>query len=166
VVSLQNETDLQSAFRHLMEKVSCPYGAFKLDNSDCIFLHIWETKRKIGGSDFGDNTKHGWSGAEIVEEDEEKAFVTNLDENAEIVSDLWNQVRDEEEEEEDDGFGPVASVEAKKKKKKGGQVKEGETLNFRLVMKMSGEACSSKTLNCAPVVYYEKSRFENEVLRK
>ena len=34
-----------------------------------------------------------------------------------------------------------------------------ETLNFQLLLKMSGDACTSKTLNCAPVIHYEKSKF-------
>ena len=33
-----------------------------------------------------------------------------------------------------------------------------ESLNFQLLMKMSGEACTTKTINCAPVIHYEKSK--------
>ena len=32
-------------------------------------------------------------------------------------------------------------------------------MNFQLLLKMSGDACTSKTLNCAPVIHYEKSEF-------
>jgi len=142
LVSLQTEQDLQVALRHWMEKVSCPYGAFKMERSDLLFLHVWESKRK--------SARAGWAEESVQQEDVEQAFVANLPEDAEIVSDLWRSIK--EEEEEDDGFG---SLEQKKKKK---TIDEGEVLNFRLKMKMSGEAFSSKTLNCAPVLYYEKSK--------
>ncbi len=33
-----------------------------------------------------------------------------------------------------------------------------DVMTFQLLMKMSGEACTSKTLNCAPVVHYEKRK--------
>ena len=32
----------------------------------------------------------------------------------------------------------------------------GETMNFKLLMKLSGDACTTKTRNCAPVIHYEK----------
>jgi hypothetical protein len=30
-------------------------------------------------------------------------------------------------------------------------------MDFRLLMKMSGDACTSKTVNCAPVINFENS---------
>ena len=47
LVSLQTESDLQVAFKHLIEKVSCPYGTFRLEDSDVFFIHVWETKRRV-----------------------------------------------------------------------------------------------------------------------
>jgi hypothetical protein len=32
-----------------------------------------------------------------------------------------------------------------------------DTMNFQLLLKMTGDACTTKTLNCAPIVHYEKS---------
>ena len=80
--------------------------------------------------------------------------MTNIDKDASVVRDLWRFVK-EEGEDEDDGFGPAGATKPKKK------AVERETLNFKLMMKMSGEACTSKTLNCAPVVHYEKSGSNN-----
>ena len=41
-----------------------------------------------------------------------------------------------------------------------------ETMNFQLLLKMSGDACTSKTLNCAPVIHYEKSKSDVEQLKE
>ena len=61
----------------------------------------------------------GWAGADIFDEDEEQCQVTNLDPEAEVVSDLWRFVRAEgEDEDEDDGFGPKDAVDRSKIKKK------------------------------------------------
>ena len=38
-----------------------------------------------------------------------------------------------------------------------GPVKERDVMDFRLMMKMSGNACTSKTVNCAPVINFENS---------
>ena len=46
---------------------------------------------------------------------------------------------------------------AKSKSSKGGPVKERDVMDFRLMMKMSGNACTSKTVNCAPVINFENS---------
>ncbi len=78
-----------------------------------------------------------------------------------MISDLWRFVKSKDDDDEDDGFGPKGAAPKRKTK-----VEEKETLNFKLFMKMSGEACSSKTLNCAPVVYYEKSKFPAPKNRK
>ncbi len=60
----------------------------------------------------------GWASADIFDEDEEQCHVTNLDEEAEVVSDLWRFVKAEgEDDEEDDGFGPK-EVDPKKKKRR------------------------------------------------
>ena len=64
------------------------------------------------------------------------------------IADLWKLIEDEDE--EDDGFGVPANLKKKK------VVKKKETMDFSLFMKMSGDACTSKTRNCAPVIHYEK----------
>ena len=70
------------------------------------------------------------------------------------INELWGLIK-QKEEEEDDGFGPTIDSGKNKAKKNTNPIKE-ETMNFRLHMKMSGDACTSRTLNCAPVVHYEK----------
>ena len=71
------------------------------------------------------------------------------------VHDLWNLIQTETE--EDDGFG-IPSDSAKKKNKKSKKISTttDQTMNFKVLMKMSGDACTTKTRNCAPVIHYEK----------
>ena len=65
----------------------------------------------------------------------------------------------QEPEEEDDGYGvPEAAAEEKKPKRPKDMIVKRQSMNFRLRMKMSGDACTSKTLNCAPVIHYEKRK--------
>ena len=45
-----NERDIVSWIRHTIEKVSCPYGTFKMDRSDVFFLHTFApVKRSATG---------------------------------------------------------------------------------------------------------------------
>ena len=174
VTCAQNETEISNAFKHLIEKVSCPYGTFQLEKSDVFFIHTFVPKHKA-------NT--GWVAGDQFEEDDtydEDCIVTSLDalsldesqheasndddsddEDCEDISrtksinELWQLIKQEEE--EDDGFGLPQDGAKNKSKKKVNVIKE-ETMNFRLLMKMSGDACTSRTLNCAPVVHYEKKK--------
>ena len=175
ITCAQNETEMSSAFKHLIEKVSCPYGTFQLENSDVFFIHTFVSTHKP-------NT--GWVSGDQFDEDDsydEDCIVTNLhdltlddsikgasenesdneDEQIDVsrtksVDELWRLLK--EDEEEDDGFGiPNAGAVDKKPKKKKPIIKQ-QTMNFRLLMKMSGDACTSRTLNCAPVVHYEKKK--------
>ena len=112
----------------------------------------------------------GWTANELFKEEYvEECSVSNIDSldpestNKEIaetftIDDLWTFIEDAEE--EDDGFG-VASVSGGKKKKKA--VIKRQTMDFKLFMKMSGDACTSKTRNCAPVIHYEKVNQEKVV---
>ena len=170
VTCAQNETEISNAFKHLIEKVSCPYGTFQLENSDVFFIHTFVPKPKS-------NT--GWVAGEQFEEEDaydEDCIVTNLEALAiddapndddsddedpvdtsrtKSINELWKLKKQEEE--EDDGFG-FAADSAKNKSKKKIDVTREETMDFRLLMKMSGDACTSRTLNCAPVVHYEKKK--------
>ena len=165
---------MANSFKHLIEKVSCPYGTFQLENSDVFFIHTFVSNQKP-------NT--GWVAGDQFDEDDsydEDCIVTNLEDlaidinpNSEDHSDnddsldrdlsrikpvdeLWSLIK--EDEEEDDGFGiPNHDANDKKTKKKPKIVKQ-PTMNFKLLMKMSGDACTSRTLNCAPVVHYEKKK--------
>ena len=174
ITCAQNETEMANSFKHLIEKVSCPYGTFQLENSDVFFIHTFVSNQKP-------NT--GWVAGDQFDEDDsydEDCIVTNLEDlaidinpNSEDHSDnddssdrdlsrikpvdeLWSLIK--EDEEEDDGFGiPNHDANDKKTKKKPKIVKQ-QTMNFKLLMKMSGDACTSRTLNCAPVVHYEKKK--------
>lgn len=150
--SCATEKDIISWIRHAIEKVSCPYGSFKLDKSNVLFLHSFAPAQKKAT---------GWISTDMFKEEyTEECKVTNLESldpsltPAEIaeqftVNDLWSLILHEED--EDDGFG---IADPKKKQKK--TIKKGQTLNFKLLMKMSGDACTTKTRNCAPVIHYEK----------
>jgi hypothetical protein len=174
VTCAQNEAEISNAFKHLIEKVSCPYGTFQLEQSDVFYIHTFVTNHKP-------NT--GWVAGEQFEEDDsydEDCIVTNLDDlnidekiketsddsededeqvdisRTKSVEELWSLIK--EDEEEDDGFGLPNSSGNDKKLKKKSHVAKQETMNFKLLMKMSGDACTSRTLNCAPVVHYEKKK--------
>ena len=151
-----NEQDILNLLRHTIEKVSSPYGCFRLDNSSVFFLHNF-SRVPISNK--------GWAATEAFKDEyEEECNVTNLEaldesmdpnELAEqfTIDDLWQLIK--EEEEEDDGFGVPNGMKAKATKSK---VVKKETMNFKLYMKMSGEACTTRTQNCAPVIHYEKSK--------
>merc|ERR1719350_1717786 len=50
------------------------------------------------------------------------------------------------------------TMQMTKRQKKKPKIVKQPTMNFKLLMKMSGDACTSRTLNCAPVVHYEKKK--------
>ena len=152
LLSSTSEREIISWIQHTIEKVSCPYGSFRLQNSDVFFLHSFEPVMK-------GNT--GWTATESFKQEfTEECHVSNIDSidpemsNEEIaetytIVDLWKCVEDEDD--FDDGFG---TADAKKKQKR--VVKKKQTMDFSLLMKMSGDACTSRTRNCAPVIHYEK----------
>lgn len=148
----QTDQDIANGFKHLVEKVSSPYGTFRLEKSDVFFLHTFAPANK---------PSNGWTTESFKEGYTEECKVSNLnelDESGQLdeeqlsskytVDDMWKLIKDDED--EDDGFG-VAGMKKKKK-----PVVKRETLDFRLYLKVSGEACTTKTLNCAPVIYYER----------
>ena len=174
ITCAQNEIEISNSFKHLIEKVSCPYGTFQLEGSDVFFIHTFVTNPKS-------NT--GWVAGDQFDEDDtydEDCIVTNLDSltiddikvasnegdsddeelidisRSKPVDELWKLLK--EEEEEDDGFGLPGGNSINKKNKKKPVVVKKQTMNFNLLMKMSGDACTSRTLNCAPVVHYEKKK--------
>ena len=69
VTCAQNETEISNAFKHLIEKVSCPYGTFQLENSDVFFIHTFVPKPKS-------NT--GWVAGEQFEEEESVVRVAEV----------------------------------------------------------------------------------------
>ena len=74
VTCAQTEAEISNAFKHLIEKVSCPYGTFQLEQSDVFFIHTFVSNHKP-------NT--GWVAGDQFEEDDsydEDCIVTNLDE--------------------------------------------------------------------------------------
>ncbi|XP_040573632.1 ufm1-specific protease 2 [Lepeophtheirus salmonis] len=145
-----DEEDITKNFRHLLNKVTCPYGCFRLDNSDVLFLHLW----KEGSS----KSLQGWSVKSSdffakEEEDEEQCLVTNVSEyRTRNVTDLWDFVQAKEDDnDDDDDFIPVGHI-LKKKKKKPTVVPPGEFMNFKVLLNMSGEAYTLTTYNCSPMV--------------
>lgn len=157
--------DIANAFQHVIEKVASPYGSFQMEDSNLHFLHTLEAKS---------NASTGWVTSGTEEFNKEASFVegcvvTNLDDlglkghippevdilKAVPIDNLWKAQKDPQEEEEEDGFG-VPGAPAEKPKRPADVIIKRQSMNFRLRMKMSGDACTSKTLNCAPVIHYEK----------
>ena len=150
LLSSVSERDIVNWIRHTIEKVSSPYGTFHLKKSNVFYLHTFAPVKR---------SATGWVANDLFKDDfVEECDVSNIESidpeltNKEVaekytIADLWKVIEDEEE--EDDGFG-VANVKKKK------IIKKKETMDFSLLMKMSGDACTSKTRNCAPVIHYEK----------
>lgn len=161
--SMLTGPDISNAFQHIIEKVASPYGTFQMEDTNLHFLHTLEAKS---------NASAGWvtSGTEDFKQEVsfvEDTVVTNIEDlglaglippevdivKAVPIDNLWKAQM--EPEEEDDGYG-VPEAEEKKPKRPKDMIVKRQSMNFRLRMKMSGDACTSKTLNCAPVIHYEK----------
>ncbi|QQP38567.1 Uncharacterized protein FKW44_019174 [Caligus rogercresseyi] len=166
IMCTADEEDITNSFRHLINKVTCPYGSFRLTNSNVLFLHYWrngvlstDQGWTVNSSDFFSTEEDG---------EEEGVKVTNVkDVESKEVTELWKYVQNQEgadfeESDGDDGdeYIPEA-LKAKAKKKKNAKketagnskpVKEEEFMNFKLMLNMSGEAYTLKTYNCSPIV--------------
>ena len=157
-----DERDILSWIRHTIEKAASPYGTFRLDKSDVFFLHTFAPAQR---------GKTGWTATDLFKEEYvEECNVSNIESldpalsNKEIadtytIDDLWSLVKSDEDD-QDDGFG---IVDPKKKTQKKKVIKKEQTMNFQMYMKMSGDACTSRTRNCAPVIHYEK--FKGKVVK-
>jgi len=130
-----NASEVSNAFRHLIEKVSCPYGNFVLEGGQVIFLHKFMERRP----------SRGWTGT-MEQTDEEDCVLVGLEDKNVKVEELWEYTQVEEE---DDGWGG-----AKDKKKK--KVEPRDRMEFSLMWNFNNPACTSRTIGCAPIVHREK----------
>lgn len=132
-----SDVEMGAAFRHLIEKVSCPYGSFVMEGEQLIFLHKFLTKEPV----------RGWTkGDESADKEEEDCLIVGLEEDSSSlnVEDLWQFTQQEEE---DDWGG-----KSNQKKK----VQPKDRLEFKLVWNYSNPACSSRTIGCAPIIHREE----------
>ena len=122
-----------NAFRHLIEKVSCPYGSFKLEGDRLVFLHKFIEK----------SPGRGWTST-VEQKEEEDCLIAGLEDPDAKVGDLWVWT---EQEEENDGFGGSS---------KKAEVKPKDVLEFQFSWNYTNPACSSRTIGCAPILHREK----------
>ncbi|XP_023346565.1 ufm1-specific protease 2 [Eurytemora carolleeae] len=129
--------EIAIGFKHLIEKVTCPYGSYVLDGEQVIFLHRFIEK--------GLGT--GWANqaGQLTQEDEEDCEIVGPVGEDSVVDDLWQFTQTPEE---DDGFGS-GSVKRKKVERK-------DRLEFNLLWNLTNPACTSRTIGCAPIIHYEK----------
>jgi len=132
----QTEGELANNFRHLIEKVSCPYGSFLLTGSKVLFLHKFV--EPAPGS--------GWTAGQ-VEEDKEECIIVGVEDQETPVDKLWEFLEDEEE---DDGWGTPGTKTKKK------SVIKSDRLEFEVLWNYCNPACTSRTIGCAPLIHYEK----------
>jgi len=126
--------EIALASKHLIEKVTCPYGTYVMEGGKVIILHKFMEKA-LGT---------GWTSTTGYQEEEEDCqIVGDLAENS-CVEDLWQLTQ---EEEEDDGYG------AKPKKEK--KVERRNRLEFNIVWNLTNPACTRRTIGCAPIIYYK-----------
>ena len=125
-------SEVSNAFRHLIEKVSCPYGSFMLEGGRVIFLHKFMERRP----------SRGWTGT-VEQADEEDCILVGVEEKDVAVSQLWQFTQQLEE---DDGWGGP---------KKAGKVEPRDRMEFSLLWNYANPACTSRTIGCAPIVHRE-----------
>ena len=131
----QTNSEVSNAFRHLIEKVSCPYGSFMLEGGRVFFLHKFVERRP----------SKGWTGV-VEQQDEEDCLLVGIEDKEVKVSDLWQYTA---EEREDDGWGEV------KTNKQKGKVQPKDRMEFNLLWNYTNPACTSRTIGCAPLVHRE-----------
>ena len=130
----QTNSEVSNAFRHLIEKVSCPYGSFMLEGGRVFFLHKFVERRP----------SKGWTGM-VEQQDEEDCLLVGVEDKDIKVSELWQFTGQEEE---DDGWGG-------KTKAGSGKVVARDRMEFSLIWNYTNPACTSRTIGCAPLVHRE-----------
>jgi len=129
----QTTSEISNAFRHLIEKVSCPYGSFLLEGGRVVFLHRF-LESKPG---------RGWTST-VEQKEEEDCWIVGVEDQSIKVSELWELTIAEEE---DDGWG--------NSKKKTSKVEPKDRMELSVVWNYSNPACTSRTIGCAPIVHRE-----------
>ena len=127
------QQEVGNAFRHLIEKVSCPYGSFKLEGDRLVFLHKFIEK----------SPGRGWTST-VEQKEEEDCLIAGLEDPDVKVGDLWGFTQAEEE---SDGFGGSS---------KKPEIKPKEVLEFQFIWNYTNPACSSRTIGCAPILHRER----------
>ena len=127
------QPEVGNAFKHLIEKVSCPYGSFRLEGERLFFLHKFIEK----------DPGRGWTST-VAQKEEEDCLIAGLEQPDAKVCDLWAWT---EVEEESDGFGGSS---------KKAEVKPRDVLEFQFRWNYTNPACSSRTIGCAPILHREK----------
>jgi len=133
------QKEIATGFKHLIEKVICPYGSYVMEGNQVMFLHSFVEK----------SPTQGWAkspGDVGPQEEEEDCQIVGIADAEDVtVDELWQYT---DVEEEDDGFGSKGD-----KKKK---VTKRERLEFTLLWNLTNPACTSKTIGCAPIIYFKK----------
>ena len=122
------------SFRHLIEKVSSPYGSFMLEAGRVIFLHKFIERRPT----------RGWTG-DVDKTDEEDCIIVGLEDKDKdfSVAELWQYTAPVAQ---DDGWGT-----GDKKVK----VSARDRMEFSVVWNYTNPACTSRTIGCAPIIHRE-----------
>ena len=129
----QTTSEISNAFRHLIEKVSCPYGSFILEAGRVVFLHRFLEKKPA----------KGWTSV-VEHKEEEDCFIVGVDDQDMKISELWEYTVAEEE---DDGWGNAGKKTAK--------VQPKDRMELTVAWNYSNPACTSRTIGCAPLVHRE-----------
>jgi len=128
------DSEVSNAFRHLIEKVSSPYGSFMLEAGRVFFLHKFIERRP----------SKGWVG-DVDKTDEEDCVIVGVEDMDRDfpVSGLWQYTAPLIK---DDGWG------AGEKKVK---VEPKDRMEFTVMWNYTNPACTSRTIGCAPILHRE-----------
>ena len=119
------DSEVSNAFRHLIEKVSSPYGSFMLEAGRVFFLHKFIERRP----------SKGWVG-DVDKTDEEDCVIVGVEDMDRDfpVSELWQYTAPLIK---DDGWG----TEEKKVK-----VEPKDRMEFTVMWNYTNPACTSRTI--------------------
>lgn len=129
--------ELALGFKHLIEKVTCPYGSYVMEGGQVVFLHKFVEK----------GPGQGWakSPGEAPHQLEEDCVLVGPVDEDNCVEDLWQFTQPPET---DDGFGGKTDKVKKLERK--------DRLEFNIVWNLTNPACTNRTIGCAPIIHYEK----------
>jgi len=129
----QTSSEISNAFKHLIEKISCPYGSFLLEGGRVVFLHRFLEK----------GPGKGWTST-VEHQEEEDCFIVGVEDQGLTVEQLWQYTAQEEV---DDGWGNTGTKSVK--------VQPRDKLELSVLWNYSNPACTSRTIGCAPIVHRE-----------
>jgi len=128
--------EIAASFKHLIEKVTCPYGTYTMEGDQVVILHKF-IEKELGT---------GWadSATDLQSKYDENCVVIGPVNENDPVEKLWKY---SEPVQQKDGFG----VQEKKKTNE-----RRDKLEFNLVWNLTNPACTHRTIGCAPIINYEK----------